>query len=61
MILRLGMQYQELKLYKAYINDDPGLTLPYFTSRSNWLGYTLEWGKLLQSHLMGKTYSKGLN
>ena len=35
MILNLGMQHQELKLYKVYINDDPGLTLTYFTVRSN--------------------------
>ena len=61
MILKLGMQHQELKLYKAYINDDPGLIMPYFTSRSNWVAYTLEWGKLLQSHLIGKTNSIGLN
>ena len=58
MILKLGMQHQEFKLYKAYINDDPGLTMPYFTSRSNWVAYTLEWGKLLQSHLMGKLTAK---
>ena len=36
-----------LKLYKVYINDDPGLTLTYFTARSNWVTYTFEWGKLL--------------
>ena len=24
-----------VKLYKVYINDDPGLTLTYFMSRSN--------------------------
>ena len=41
--------------------DDPGLTLTYFTARSNLVAYTFEWGKLLQSHLMGITYSKGLN
>ena len=34
-ILKLGMQYWGLKLYKVYINDDPGLTLTYFTARSN--------------------------
>ena len=48
MILKLGMQHQGLKLYKVYVNDDPGLTLTYFTARS-------EEGKLFQSHLMGKT------
>ena len=43
----LGTQALQLN-----INDDPGLTLTYFTARSNWVTYTFEWGKLLQSHLM---------
>ena len=51
MIFKLGMKHQRLKLYKVYINDDPGLTLTYFTARSNWVTYTFEWGKLLQSYL----------
>ena len=46
MILKLGMQHQTHELYKLYINDDPGLTLTYFTARSNWVAYTFEWGKL---------------
>ena len=49
MILKLGMQYHRLKLYKVYINDDPWLTLTYFTARSNWVDYRFEWVKLLQS------------
>ena len=53
MILKLGMKHSELKLYKVCINDDPVLTLAYFTARSNWVTYTFEWGKLLQSHPMG--------
>ena len=61
MILKLGLQHQGLKLYKVYTNDDPGLTLTYFTERSNLVAYMSEWGKVLQSHLMGKTCSKGLN
>ena len=52
MILKLGMYHWGLKLYKVYINDDPGLTLTYFTARSNWVTCTFEWEKLLQSHLM---------
>ena len=35
MILKLGMQHRGIKLYKVYINVDPGLTLTYFTARSN--------------------------
>ena len=52
MILKLGMQHLGLKLYIVYVNDDPGLTMTYFTARSNWVTCTFEWGKLLQSHLM---------
>ena len=54
MILKLGMQHQGLKFQKVYINDDPGLTLTYFTARSNWVAYTFEWGILFQSHFMGE-------
>ena len=46
MILKLGMYHWGLKLYKVYINDDPGLT------RSNWVTCMFEWGKLVQCHLM---------
>ena len=35
MILKLGVQHLGLKLYKVYINVDPGLTLKYFMARSN--------------------------
>ena len=49
MILKLGMLHLGLELYKAYINDDPGLTLTYFMARSNWVAYTFEWGKLTKS------------
>ena len=52
MIIKLGMYQLGLKHYKVHINDDPGLTLTYFTARSNWVACTFEWGKLLHSHLM---------
>ena len=32
MILKLGMLLWGLRLYKVCINDDPGLTLTYFTA-----------------------------
>ena len=35
MILKLGMEHYELKLYKVYINEDLELTLTYFTTMSN--------------------------
>ena len=31
MILKLGMQHQRLKFYKVYKDDNPGLSLTYFT------------------------------
>ena len=55
MILKLGMQHWGLEFYKVYINDDPGMTLTYFTARSNLAAYVFGWEKLLQSHLKGKT------
>ena len=55
MIFNRGMYHWGLKLYKVFINDDPGLTLTYFTTMSNWVAYTFEWDKLLQSHLMEET------
>ena len=54
------MQHQGLKLYKVYVNDDPGLTLAYFMPRSNWVPYMFEWQKLLQIHLMEKLAAKDL-
>ena len=47
MILKLDLQHHGLKLYKVYINDDPELTLTYFTARSNLVTYTFETGKVL--------------
>ena len=35
MIMKLGFEHNELNLYTVYINDDPELTLIYFTTMSN--------------------------
>ena len=35
MIMKLGMEHYELKLYTVCINDDPELNLTYFTTMSN--------------------------
>ena len=35
MTMKLCMEYHKLKLYTIYINDDPELTLTYFTAISN--------------------------
>ena len=45
MILKLGMEHWGLKLFKVYINDDPWLTLTYFTARSNLVPYAFVWEK----------------
>ena len=39
MILKLGMRHQAIKLYKNYINHDPGLTLTHFMARSTYVTY----------------------
>ena len=56
MIWKLGMLHQGLKLYKANINDDPGLTLTYFTTRSNLVAYMFETKLFIE-----KIYSSGLS
>ena len=35
MIMKLGIEQDVLKLYKVYINDDPGLALTHFKTMSN--------------------------
>ena len=45
MTLKLGMQYRVLEYYQVCSNDDPRLTLTYFTARSNLVPYTFVWEK----------------
>ena len=45
MTLKVGMQHRVLKYYKVCSNDDPGLTLIYFTARSNFVHYAFVWEK----------------
>ena len=42
MILKLGLQHLGLKFFKIYINDDPAMTLTYFTARSNLVTYAFK-------------------
>ena len=56
MILKLGMQHRGLKLYKDYINSDPGLTLAYFTARSN-LALMLLYGEEVKQWIFQKLLS----
>ena len=46
MISKLGIVRQGQKLYKVYINDDPGMTLLYFMARSTWVAHILKRVKL---------------
>ena len=43
MTLKLGMQHLVLKYNQIYPNDDPGLTLTYFTARSNLVPFAYVW------------------
>ena len=45
MTLKVGMQHWVLKCYQIWSNDDPGLTLNYFTARSNLVPYAFVWEK----------------
>ena len=45
MTLKLGMQHRVLEYYQVYSNNDPGLTLTYFTARSNLVPYAFVWEK----------------
>ena len=45
MTLKLGMQHWVLEYYQVCSNDVPGLTLIYFTARSNLAPYAFVWEK----------------
>ena len=45
MNLKLGMQHRVHEYYQICSNDDPGLTLTYFTARSNSVLYAFVWEK----------------
>ena len=45
MTLNLDMQHQVLEYYQVYSNDDSGLTLTYFTTRSKLVSYAFVWEK----------------
>ena len=45
MTLKLGKQHPVYTYYQVYSNDDPVLTLTYFTARSNLLPYVFVWEK----------------
>ena len=56
-VVKIFFSSYDLDTWHAYgaqaINDDPHLTLTYFTASSNLVNYVFERLKLLQSHKMG--------
>ena len=48
MTLKVGMQHWVLEYYQVCSNDDPGMTLTYFTARSNLVPYAFVWEKVKQ-------------
>ena len=45
MTLKLSMQHRVLEYYQVCSNDDPALTLTYFTAKSNLVPYAFVWEK----------------
>ena len=45
MTLKVGMLHRVLEYYQVYSNDDPELTVTYFTAMSNLVPYTFGMGK----------------
>ena len=45
MTLKVAMQHRVLEYYKICSNDDPEMTLTYFTARSNLVPYSFVWVK----------------
>ena len=45
MTLNLGMHHWVLEYYQFCSNDDPGLTMTYFTARLNLVPYAFVWEK----------------
>ena len=45
MTLKLGEQHQVLRYYQIYSNGGPGLTMTYFSARSNLVPYAFVWEK----------------
>ena len=46
MTLKVCMQHRILEYYQVCSNDDPELTLTYFTARSNLVHYAFVWEKV---------------
>ena len=64
MTLKVGMQHRVLKYFQICSNDDPELTLTYFTTRSNLIPYAFVWemGKTrtVRGSVRGSDYSPAI-
>ena len=56
MTLKLGMQRRVLEYYQFCSNDDPGLTLTYFTARSNLVPYAFIWEKKVKQWIFSELF-----
>ena len=45
MTLKVSMQHRVFEYYQIYSNDTPGLTLTYFTAKSNFVPSAIVWEK----------------
>ena len=48
MTLKVGIQHWVLEYYQVCSNNDPGMTLIYFTARSDLVPYAFVWEKVKQ-------------
>ena len=55
MTLKVSMQHWVLEYYQVCSNDDPGMTLTYFTAKSNWSPMLLYGKKVKQWILFSET------
>ena len=60
MTLKVGMQHRVLLNFQIYSNDDPELTLTYFTARSNLITYAFVWEKGKTRTARGSDYSPAI-
>ena len=57
MTLKVGMQHWVLQNFQICSNDDPELTLTYFTARSNLIPYAFVWEIGKTRTVRGSDYS----
>ena len=60
MTLKLGLQHRMFEYYQVCSYDDPGLTLTYFTARSNLVRMFL-YGKMVKQWIFQKLFKSVLS